>query len=180
MRHYLKINNWNKNFKNQYTHTHTHTHDLEYINSYKWATRKQKKKSQNWAKKFNGYFSNKDKWMTNMHMKSCTWWCMLVIQALGRLRQENHKSETSLGYIARLRQNQHSIEKNKARKWFFVCVCVSVLGLQLKTSHLSLARQVLYHLSHQPFFVLHIFKIGSPELFAWAVLEPPSSLSLPP
>jgi hypothetical protein len=30
-----------------------------------------------------------------------SWWCMPVIPALLRLRQEDHKFKTSLGYIAR-------------------------------------------------------------------------------
>jgi hypothetical protein len=54
-----------------------------------------------------------------------------------------------------------------------VRVRVRVCGTQV----LTLARQVHYHSSQSasPFFMLGIFKIGSRELFAWAVLKLRSS-----
>jgi hypothetical protein len=42
---------------------------------------------------------------------SQAWWHTTVISALGRLRQENHKSEASLGYIAK-----PCLKKKKKRK----------------------------------------------------------------
>jgi hypothetical protein len=53
----------------------------------------------------------------------------------------------------------------------FLCVC----GTRLWTQGLTLARQALYHLNHQPWFVLGIFKIGSHELFPQAGLQSRSS-----
>jgi hypothetical protein len=52
----------------------------------------------------------------------CVWWCILVIPALGRLKQEDLKLNTSLVYIARpcIKQPKGGEEKkekgNKSNK----------------------------------------------------------------
>jgi hypothetical protein len=48
----------------------------------------------------------------------CVWWCILVIPALGRLKQEDLKLNTSLVYIARpcIKQPKGGEEKKKRRK----------------------------------------------------------------
>jgi ubiquinone/menaquinone biosynthesis C-methylase UbiE len=51
---------------------------------------------------------------------SQAWWCMSIIPALGRLKQEDHKNYTSLGYTVRphLKRAKHPITtKQKSRSF---------------------------------------------------------------
>jgi hypothetical protein len=43
-------------------------------------------------------------------------WCTPIISALGRLRQEDHKFEVSLGYIARLSLRKQTNKQNNQNK----------------------------------------------------------------
>jgi hypothetical protein len=49
------------------------------------------------------------------------WWCIPVIPALRRVRQEDHKFKTSLSYIARHRYQPHTHTHTKTENG--VCVC---------------------------------------------------------
>jgi hypothetical protein len=46
-----------------------------------------------------------------MYQESWVWWCMPIIPALGRRKQEDQEFKSSLGYIARL-----SFKKKERRK----------------------------------------------------------------
>jgi hypothetical protein len=54
-----------------------------------------------------------------VHLKLCTswaWWYASIISALGKLRQEDHKFETSLGYVER-----PCLKKQKQGWWSGSC-----------------------------------------------------------
>jgi hypothetical protein len=50
-----------------------------------------------------------------MHFLKMYWWCMSIIPALGRLRQEDHKFKVSLGYIGSpsLKKKKKSVLSNR-------------------------------------------------------------------
>jgi hypothetical protein len=83
---------------------------------------------------------------------SWAWWHMPVIQALGRLRQEDHEFKDSLGCIARLCLIKRSRREILCYMGFFFLSNTEIL-----TRSLTLARQVLYQLSHVPAHMGFVF-----------------------
>jgi hypothetical protein len=66
----------------------------------------------------------------------------------------------------------HSAAPNKLSTYvFYVCLFLVVLGFHHWASSL-MAGALPPKLLLQPCFVLGVFKIGSPEIFAWAIFEP--------
>jgi hypothetical protein len=51
--------------------------------------------------------------------ESQPWWCMCVIPALGRLRQECRKFEASPGYVVRTYLQKKKKKRKKKREIFF-------------------------------------------------------------
>jgi uncharacterized membrane protein len=66
--------------------------------------------------------------------KQCSqaWWCVLTIPALGRLKQEDHEFEVSLGFIAKqTTKNQMPKQTKNTQKSFIIATNKINLGINL-------------------------------------------------